>query len=454
MLAQIYAMKIACDEWVQAGARWGKYIFFVSLLLGSVDAATVEVDAGKTVAHVPNELFGANLLQEKDVPLDDLYVSKIRHLGITLLRYPGGFAERDEFYNWRYSQYNAQAYEQAQAGKLDKKNLDQGDNRRTGIGEFLAVAKRVGAKPTLIVSTLRYVNDLKKGLDEAAAMVRAVNIEKKYGDYFVETWEVGNERYENPGGFADEAKQYIRVMKEVDPRIHIFILAGKRNRPEDGDRMKSVVGSAAYDGLVVHTFVTGDTDKVEPQLLKIRSKWPSTKKLFISAWNSGTPKGEQGLVQAEVMLRIMDGFLHSGVTMAAVWPVQNNTKTSLTQLQGPAIYPAGEIFGWMSEYGKGGDYIQTQSQGVYARSFLQGKRLTVFICGGASEPGSVSIDVRGFGFDEKKITAEAMSARGDTSAMSPPQFRAVQPTVKGTRLDLKINQSSRYEVVRLTLTRP
>ena len=439
-------------QFLQPFPRWVGCLCLVFWLLpGLAQAARVQVDAGKIITHVPKELFGANLLQEKDYPLDDLYRSKVRHLGITLLRYPGGFAEREEFYNWRYSQYNAEVYEQVQSGVLKRNALDQEENHRTGIGDFLAFAKQAGAKPTLIVSTRRYVNDLQKGLEEAAALVRAVNVDKKFGDYFVEVWEVGNERYENPAGFATEARKYIRVMKQADPRIRVFIEAGKRNRPEDAERTRASLGDAAYDGLVVHTFVTGDTPHVERQLSKIQSQWPSGKKLFLSAWNSGTPNGAQGLEQAEVMLRLVDGFLQAGVSMAAVWPVQNNTKTSLTELHGPAIYPAGEIFAWMSEYGKGGEYLRTEADGVYARAFRQGKRLTIFICGGDRAPTDVSVEVRGFGFDVGKIVAEAMWAKGKTSAVRPPQFLSVTPKLKDQKLEVKINQNSRYEVIRLTL---
>jgi len=194
--------------------------------------ASVSVDASRVIREIPETLFGANiewiwngnlLWQEAERKPDPRLLRLTQDLGVTLLRYPGGYYS--DYYRWKNGVGDPKARpEMAHDGSGRERSRAQ-----FGTDEALDFAKQVGAE--LLIT----VNAGTGSAQEAAEWVRHVNANGTRVRY----WEVGNELYINDGSpiskavtvdprtYAGRFREFASAMKAVDPSIQIGGIGGE-----------------------------------------------------------------------------------------------------------------------------------------------------------------------------------------------------------------------------------
>ncbi len=167
-------------------------------------SVAVNVNAAHALGVIPPTAFGINTATWDGNLFDQGIPTKLRALGMKVLRWPGG--SFSDTFNWSTAKF---AFDQ-----------------------FVALAKKAGAQPLL---TVNYGTGTPQ---EAAAWVKYANVTKKYG---IQYWEIGNEIYgdgeyqnvsweqnlhkhKGPHGYGVNALEYIRAMRAVDPHIHIGVV--------------------------------------------------------------------------------------------------------------------------------------------------------------------------------------------------------------------------------------
>jgi hypothetical protein len=149
------------------------------------------VDPTGDLGAVGKFVLGANLYGGLSAGNSDA----AKNSGVSFLRWPGG--------NWG----------------------DQNDIQRFTVDLYISEAKLMGAEPSICV---RLPNSTP---EQAAALVKYVNIDKKFG---VKYWSIGNEPslYESNADFKDQAwdavsyanrwREFAKAMKAVDPTILLY----------------------------------------------------------------------------------------------------------------------------------------------------------------------------------------------------------------------------------------
>jgi hypothetical protein len=150
------------------------------------ESGTISVDASVHHGPISPLIFGTNHGPWTAVPVN--YLEEANNVGVTLLRWPGG-----EF--------------------GDENNVTE-----TDIDRFMALARQIGAEPHIQAR-------LRNGTPEQAAeLVRYINIEKEYG---VRYWAVGNEPNLFPEAeydlerFLADWRAIGEAMLAVDPTIQL-----------------------------------------------------------------------------------------------------------------------------------------------------------------------------------------------------------------------------------------
>ncbi len=218
--------------------------------------ATVQVRAAQVVREIPRTLFGTdlewisngNMLWDENARRPDPEMLRLtRALGLSLLRFPGGYYA--DFYHWRIGV--------GPVGKRPELLPVPGSNQKSrpnfGTDEALEFAKDVGAE--LLIT----VNAGTGTAAEAADWVRYVNGPSLRVRY----WEVGNELYINdnspiaqaaavdPATYARRFNEFAQAMKAADPRIKVGAIGGQNQGPyafvHDRDWNKIVMQNAGAD---------------------------------------------------------------------------------------------------------------------------------------------------------------------------------------------------------------
>jgi alpha-N-arabinofuranosidase len=188
--------------------------------------ARVTVNADRVVRQIPSTLFGTNIEWIWDAngmwdtgrnALNPEVVSLARQLGVTQIRFPGGFFS--DFYHWRDGIG-------PQATRKETVPMPGSSKSRHvfGTDEALSFADAVGGQ--LLIT----VNAGTGTAQEAADWVRYVN---RDGKQRVKFWEVGNELYLKddsawskastlpPDAYARRVVEFARAMRAADPSIQI-----------------------------------------------------------------------------------------------------------------------------------------------------------------------------------------------------------------------------------------
>ncbi len=199
--------------------------------------ATVSVNANAVLRTIPSTLYGANVewrwnglgLWLPGKGPDPVVASLTRNLGVTLIRYPGGYLS--DFYNWRdgIGPPAQRPVVKHQPGRNEESQPLFGTN------EALEFAHDVGAHLLLTV------NAGTGTASEAAGWVKYVNGQRRR----VQFWEVGNELYLNeptpvsqavtvpPATYASRFAQFASAMRAADPGITIAAIGGVNYGPYD-----------------------------------------------------------------------------------------------------------------------------------------------------------------------------------------------------------------------------
>lgn len=194
--------------------------------------ATVSVNTTTVIRTIPRTLYGANLewrfnglnlWQEKQGRLDPRMTELSRDLGVSLLRYPGGYYA--DFYHWK-----------AGVGPLNRRpemqhepSSDLKSKPLFGTDEALQFAREIGGE-------LQILTNAGTGTpQEAAEWVRYVNRPRQQ----VRFWEIGNELYIknatvessmitiDPPTYARKFGEFARAMRAVDPTIKLMAIGGE-----------------------------------------------------------------------------------------------------------------------------------------------------------------------------------------------------------------------------------
>jgi alpha-L-arabinofuranosidase len=198
---------------------------------GDVLTASVEIDASRVIRTIPRTLFGMDMewvwnaytaWNEKEHRIHPELERLARDLGVSLIRYPGGYYA--DFYHWRngVGPYAARPEMVHAPGSKDKSRANFGTD------EALNFARGIGAE--LLIG----VNAGSGTAQEAADWVRYLNGEKQRARFF----EVGNELYIKDGSpisrasaidaktYASRFRQFAQAMRAADPRIQVLGIGG------------------------------------------------------------------------------------------------------------------------------------------------------------------------------------------------------------------------------------
>lgn len=185
-----------------------------ALAASSGVAAQVTINSFRSRGLVPSTAIGMNSAVWDGHLLDSAVPNMLKSAGVTVMRYPGG--STSDAYHWQTN--------------TTEPNQSYADPSNT-FDAFMGVVQQTGASPMI---TVNYGSGTPA---EAAAWVQYANITKHYG---VKYWEIGNEIYGNgtygssweydlhsqkgATAYANNALQFIKAMKAVDPSIKIGVV--------------------------------------------------------------------------------------------------------------------------------------------------------------------------------------------------------------------------------------
>jgi alpha-N-arabinofuranosidase len=218
----------------------------------------------------------------------------------TVIRWPGGSFVSG--YNWKDGIG-------PQSKRVGKGGFDEWDPLSFGIDEFLALARRVGAEPVIVIG-------IGEGADHARFLQNAVDLvaycngsrDSAWGKirvqnghpepYGVKYWEIGSAIERVPAAeYVNVLKQFVPAMKKVDPAIRTIASEGDLAVIRDGSQMVDYL-NIAHGEESTDRFVDGPAaaanfwKSLEAEIAQ--SKNPKLK-MFISAWNAQGSDWRTGL---------------------------------------------------------------------------------------------------------------------------------------------------------------
>jgi hypothetical protein len=202
----------------------GRFVAFALAVVAVVRplaAVNVTVDATQVLRTIDDRMFGANTAVWDGAFKNVQTLPLIQAAELRALRFPGG--STSDTYDW-------QTNRSYQSGTRTLNNWSWTNT----FDEFAQVALTVRAE---VFITVNYGSGTAQ---QAADWVRYSNVTKGYGFKY---WEVGNECYGSweedihplkwdPVTYANEAKDYIALMKAVDPTIKIGVVVQSGDSPD------------------------------------------------------------------------------------------------------------------------------------------------------------------------------------------------------------------------------
>ena len=204
---------------------------------------------------------GDELLQSGSLNFFPQTLKKVRRMGPTVLRYPGG--SLSDHYHWQKG-----IGAMAQRKKCNRFNDNRKDTVLFGTVEFLELCRQAGAEPLITV------NVVTGSVKEAVEWVKFTNsgrLRSKTGKLLpvVKYWEIGNEPYLieesrrdlalTPEEYAGRANRFIKAMRSARPDIRVGIplrsdsLGGIPATPMQGFNEKVLLGlTEPFDFVCLH----------------------------------------------------------------------------------------------------------------------------------------------------------------------------------------------------------
>ncbi len=435
----------------QSKGDGGTQAMFDGLSIAFVATNSIVVHAAADVATVNPLMFGVNLVYHKQV-IDNNFSNAFEACGAELIRYPGGSICESDF---------------------DYLDSDGPDDDRPSLAQTIAFCKATGTELVLVVPTKRFVDTPAAGAQYAADFVRAVNVDKAFGDIQVTYWELGNEYYANPTGAPTvSAAQYAVVadlmagaMVAVDPTIKPvvqFVRSKSGETQQIANYLAASTNAGSITACLTHTypwtnnnFETTIRTEIPGQLATGRQIY-GLDDLLITEWNIGADNAPTGMMLASYQLPLFEALLRGGASKTALWPLSwwnNGVKTVLSNYNTGALRPPGVLFSRLAQWTKNATLVQTDY--TYAQCSVSAYRrgdaeLTLFIvCRDLPTATLLHVAIEDFAFSS--IQAERIGA-ADELSNNLPGSAPLEVQRAGNSIYLHGNAAQDWEVLRITLT--
>ncbi|MEA2067972.1 MAG: hypothetical protein U9P12_02115, partial [Verrucomicrobiota bacterium] len=410
-------------------------------------AEAIVVQADQDVAWINKEMFGANLVYHTE-QLDAAFASAFNACGMELLRYPGGTICEQEF---------------------DYLDSDGPDDDRPSLSETVEFCITNGTELILVVPTKRFLTNIPAGVQYAKDFVKAVNIDKDFGDIHVKYWELGNEYYADPAGAeeitADEYKviadQFAAGMVQADPTI-VPVVQFRRTELVEAQTISDYLAASTNNGSVraslTHVYPGNNFFEMRdnvPSQLSTGKQIFGLDDLLVTEWNVASGSGLTGMKQANALSLLFESLAKGGATHTTLWPLNwqfNGVGTVLSDVDTGALRPPGQAFAELARQVKESTLVQTEigSDAFHVSAYRDASQaLTLFVmCYELPASTSMKIHVNGFAFS--RVEAERLSKADELARGAATWFEAY--TVQdGNDIYVEANQMNDWEIIRLTI---
>jgi hypothetical protein len=421
---------------------------------------------------IPEELFGGNFIFTSDDP-GGTYAGAAATLGLSVLRYPGGSVTE------AYFDLN------------DPDNPQQGGVPVAPISEFLDLCAALGARPCIVLPTIRYAGRLDAGRAEVARFMDRL-VSGEWGETDGLMIEIGNE-YAWPseayGVDPVTAEAYGAIASALAVEVHraggaavqISVQAGVTTA--DNATIMGFFDTAAereaVDAVSIHAYPWRFETVVNAYWTKgnLARPWEDAgiaEEVFLSEWNIRSEADydpalmDYGLPQAAAMVEQVAMMAKWGVDLATSWAVQNNNRTSLATREGQGqLRIGGETFLMMRETLAGTRLAEDRDistgAGLFALHRFEDAGKTVIFLSARDLSGGdarVALDLSGLGDSGlgggfRLGFVKTLTAEGDTES---PQARPVTSVAMIGSADLDrgritLDFTQEGEVKRIVLVR-
>ena len=361
----------------------------------------------KNVASNPeisSTFFGGNFLPQYDNP-NGTFALKAKQLGISTLRYPGGF-EAEAYFN---------------PTDPDSGLAVDGTTPFLPISQFLAYCQGESIKPIIVLPTKRYIDNydiMKHELGDFLTRLRS----GEFGTSHIHMFEIGNEYYagKTAENFPISAVKYAEIAAEIIELIKYYgfvetkisIQAGF-NENDNREILQVARARELFDKIdfaSIH-FYANNKANVANRLqskLALAEQWQaerSTIETYLSEWNVRSLKEyniddmDWGLSQAPAMIEMVARAISAGVSHASVWAIQQNNKTSLGGQEGTdALRIGGELLRMLTDSLQGMRLISDfgpRYHGELSQSYVfeDDQKIVLFVTAGKI-PQTSTIEIR------------------------------------------------------------
>lgn len=435
--------------------------------------ATVYSGSEYTISdEISGDFFGGNFLFTRDRS-DGTFSETVDHVNINLLRYPGG--GMTELY-------------------FDVNNPDSipnGETRET-LTEFLTFSGESGITPVIVIPIKNYIRDGIPVEQAAAEIFRFVQrvTNGEFGSVKIDTFEIGNEynigELQITGAeYGVYAAAFALAIKEASTYdVDVAVQAGSHwGTPQiaidDNIQILNAFIDAdaldAVDTLAFHTYPK-DFDDVDSQIAttmpeSVIEDWNNATgkdlEIFVSEWNiinswDSERREDYGLAQASTLLEMVSKFIKMGVDIAAIWAVQQGTKTELAGLEGSGkMRIAGELFRMLSESTVGTraldlpeDTIGDGQVSIYA--YESKSKMVIFLSAhdlvDDDSPYTVDLNISGLVSNFAYVWGERLSTDDPTFwHNATPSLSTFFPSlnISGDISNISVTFDNDYEVIKL-----
>lgn len=438
---------------VQSGSSGGSQAAFDDLTLEGPRPRyeeSVTVQAATELADISPKMFGANLVFMTQL-LDNNFSNAFLECGMKLVRYPGGTVTEIDF---------------------DFRDSDGPGNDRPSLSDVIHFCNATDTELLLVVPTKRFATNITAGVEYVSDFVRAVNIDKTFGDIYVKYWSLGNEYYagmaeDPPGLTADQYKviadEFAAGMVAVDPSI-IPIVQFPRGNTEDIQIISDYLAASTHAGsvraILTHAYpgtnAIASTSRITiPTQMAEGMAGFKNDDLLVTEWNIGSSNNQKGMRLANHLLSLFDGLARGGVKRTTMWPLSwqyNGVGTALSDFYTGELRPPGQAFAWLSAAAAHGTLVYSAYDylryGVTA--YRQPDRLTILVSARDLPASRIKFTINDYAFSSVKATR--MSAAGESSHDPAPIYPASYLRA-GNEVYVDVNASNDWEVIRIILSK-
>jgi len=339
-------------------------------------------DAEVIGAWVAAPLFGANLLFNRDRPVDGTYGDVFTQAGATGVRYPGG-SITEFLFDVRFP------------NRTQIRDAEGVVHRLLPLRDFMAWAAENAQFVDIVIPTRAVLTDGALGSrGVSGAAVRDIGrfvadlLNGSHGDAEIATLEIGNE-YWHSGQMtgAEYGRVASAVALEIDRQIDIYRTQQGLSDAWEGPRVAVQIGqnsqysslpghlqnaaimdefnaqeAAAVDAVIGHFYITTEIDRATDNywLFEMVNVWQRDTRFghldtVVSEWNVNMLTTDvTGLRGASTLVVLFGEMVRQGVDSAAVWPLQQNTNNDLAGREGTGTLTiAGEMFRLLATHVRG-----------------------------------------------------------------------------------------------------